>query len=112
VVVLAGNVDLALVRELGLGDGAAARFMGDAADAAWRAADPAAHAAYTRVVLVHGESDDTVPVEVAERYLDRQGPSAGHELIRLPAVGHSELIEPAEPAFGVVLDAVARLAGN
>jgi hypothetical protein len=51
-----------------------------------------------------------VPVEVAERYLDRQGPRAHHELIRLAGVGHMELIDPAEPAFAVVLDVVARLA--
>jgi acetyl esterase/lipase len=110
VVVLAGTVDLALVRDLGLSDGAAVRFMGDADDAAWWAADPAAHPAVIPVVLIHGEADDTVPVEVAERYLDRQGPAAGHELIRLPGVGHDELIDPDEPAFAVVLDAVARLA--
>jgi fermentation-respiration switch protein FrsA (DUF1100 family) len=63
-------------------------------------------------VLVHGESDDTVPVEVAERFLDRQGPSAGHELLRLRTVGHMELIDPVQPAFQMVLDAVARLSGS
>lgn len=112
VVALAGCVDLALTRELGLGDRAAARFMGDADETQWRAADPADHLAHTRVVLIHGEADDTVPVEVAERYLDRQGPTAGHQLVRLPGVGHMEVIEPAEPAFDVGLDAVARLAGT
>ena len=111
VVALAGCVDLRLVADLGLSDGSAARFMGDADAAAWRAADPAAHPALAPVVLIHGESDDDVPVEVAERYLDRQGPNAHHELIRLPGVGHDELIDPAAPAFAVVLDAVARLAG-
>lgn len=112
VVALAGNVDLALVRDLGLGDGAAAAFMGDADEAAWMAADPAAHPILTRLVLIHGEADDTVPVEVAERFLDRQGPSAGHDLVRLPGIGHFELIEPAEPAFHVVLETVARLSGS
>jgi acetyl esterase/lipase len=112
VIALAGCVDLALVRVLGLSDGAAARFMGDADDAAWFAADPAAHPALAPVLLIHGESDDDVPVEVAERYLDRQGPSAHHDLIRLPGVGHDELIDPAHPAFAVVLDAVARLAAR
>jgi acetyl esterase/lipase len=109
VVALAGNVDLALVHELGLGDGAAAAFMGDADDAAWRAADPAAHAAYTPVVLIHGEADDVVPIEVAERYIDRQGPAAGHTLVRLPGVDHFEVIVPEEPAFAIVLETVVRL---
>ncbi|HEY7989733.1 MAG TPA: alpha/beta hydrolase, partial [Lapillicoccus sp.] len=49
VVALAGCVDLALTWDLGLGDGAAARFMGDADAAAWTAADPAAHPALTPV---------------------------------------------------------------
>ena len=74
VVALGGCVDLALTRDLGLGDGAAARFMGDADDAAWTAADPAAHPALTPVVLVHGDADDTVPPEVSMSYLKRQGP--------------------------------------
>lgn len=110
VVVLAGCVDLPLTRELRLSTDAAAAFMGEAEDDTWWAADPAAHPALTPVVLIHGESDDDVPVEVSERYLDRQGPNAHHELIRLPGVGHEELIDPTEPAFAVVLDAVARLA--
>jgi acetyl esterase/lipase len=112
VVALAGCVDLALTRDLGLGDRAAVAFMGDADADEWTAADPAAHRPLSPLVLVHGEADDTVPVEVAERYLDRQGPSAHHELVRLPAVGHMDLIEPTEPAFGVVLEVVARLAAS
>ena len=109
VVALAGCVDLALTRDLGLGDGAAARFMGDADDAAWTEADPAVHPALTRVVLVHGDADDTVPYEVSASYVKRQTPRTRAELHRLPGVGHSEVIEPAEPAFAVVLDAVGRL---
>jgi len=112
VVALAGCVDLALTRDLGLGDGAAARFMADADAAAWTAADPAAHPALTPVVLVHGDADDTVPPEVSMSYLKRQGPDTRPELLRLPGVGHIEVIDPAEPAFRVVLDAVARLAGS
>ena len=72
---LAGCVDLALTRDLGLGDGAAARFMGDAdAPGAWTAADPAAPIHFSR-----GSCSSTArpmtrsPVEVAERFLDRQG---------------------------------------
>jgi acetyl esterase/lipase len=109
VVALAGCVDLALTRDLRLGDDAAVRFMGDADDAAWRAADPAAHPALVPVVLVHGDADDTVPYEVSVSYVKRQAPDTQPELIRLPGVGHMEVIDPAEPAFAVVLDAVARL---
>jgi acetyl esterase/lipase len=112
VVALAGCVDLALTHELGLGEGAAALFMGEADAASWTAADPAAHAPLAPVVLVHGDADDTVPPEVSMSYLKRQGPEHRPELLRLPGVDHDELIEPAEPAFRVVLDAVARLAGS
>ena len=112
VVALAGCVDLALTRDLGLGDGAAARFMGDADSASWSAADPAAHVPLTPVVLVHGDADDTVPLTVSVSYYKRQTLQNRPELLRLPGVGHDELIEPAEPAFRVVLDAVARLAAS
>lgn len=109
VVALAGCVDLALTRDLGLGGGAAARFMGDADDAAWTEADPAAHPALAPVVLVHGDADDTVPYEVSVSYVKRQAPHTRPELLRLPGVGHDEVIDPAEPAFAVILDAVGRL---
>ena len=112
VVALGGCVDLALTRDLGLGDGAAARFMADADAAAWTAADPAAQAPLAPVVLVHGDADDTVPPSVSVSYYQRQGPDHRPELLRLPDVGHMEVIDPAEPAFRVVLDAVARLAGS
>ncbi len=112
VVALGGCVDLALTRDLGLGDGAAARFMGDADDAAWTAADPAARPALAPVVLVHGDADDTVPYEVSVSYVKRQGPDVRPEMLLLPGVGHMELVEPAEPAFRVVLEAVGRLAGS
>ncbi len=45
-------------------------------------------------------------------YDKRQALENRPELLRLPGVGHDELIEPAVPAFRVVLDAVARLAGS
>jgi acetyl esterase/lipase len=109
VVALAGCVDLALTRELGLGDGAAARFMGAPDEAAWTAADPAAHPPLCPVVLVHGDADDTVPLEVSVSYVTRQGRDGRSELRPLPGVGHDEVIDPAEPAFAVVLDAVGRL---
>ena len=86
--------------------------MGDADAAAWTAADPAAHP------LAHPgrRSSTATPTTLSPRGLDRlpkrQGPNTGQELLRLPGVGHMELIDPAEPAFRVVLDAVARLAGS
>jgi pimeloyl-ACP methyl ester carboxylesterase len=83
--------------------------MGDTDDAAWTEADPAAHPALAPVVLVHGDADDTVPYEVSVSYVTRQRPHTRPELLRLRGVGHDEVIEPAEPAFAVVLDAVGRL---
>ena len=72
------------------------RFMGDADAAAWTAADPAAHpVAHPAGARPRRGRRHVSRAEVAERFLERQGPTAGHELLRLPEVGHMELIDPA-----------------
>src|SRR5690606_23621377 len=66
---LAGCLDLDLVHRLGLDDDAAADLMGSTPGSdpvSWEAADPArlGRAPYP-VVVVHGDQDEKVPVEVA-----------------------------------------------
>jgi acetyl esterase/lipase len=111
VVSLAGCVDLALTRDLALGDHAAAAFMGDADAAAWTAADPAAHPPLVPVVLVHGDRDDTVPLQVSESYARRTSGAGGAAVDLRPVAGadHSSVVDPGTPAFAVVLDALADL---
>ena len=113
VVALAGCVDLALTHDRGLGDGAAAAFMGPADADAWRRADPARNPPVVPVVLVHGDADDTVPLAVSESYLTatRAARSEGVavDLWRVAGAGHMDVIEPGTPAFETVADAVTHL---
>ena len=101
VVSMAGVVDLARAADLGLGDDAVAAFL-DGADPG--PADPLTlfdRAPAARVVLVHGDADDTVPVELSRRF------AAAHpwaELVELPGVSHYAFLDPAESAWSVVRD--------
>jgi acetyl esterase/lipase len=113
VVSLAGNVDLAQVRDLHLGDDAARRFLGDAPDDAksWADADPARHPPRVPVILLHGDADETVPLQVSESYLAAtQGRGAPVSLRRIPGAGHFDLIDPEHSAFRKTLESVAELA--
>ncbi len=117
VVALAGCVDLAMTRDRGLGDGAAAAFMGAADAETWRRADPALNPPVVPVVLVHGVADDTVPVAVSESYARSRlrtpaSPGAAVDLRRVAGAGHMDVIEPGTPAFQVVVEAVARLTSD
>lgn len=112
VVALAGCVDLAMTHDRGLGDGAAAAFMGAADTHAWRQADPARNPPVVPVVLVHGDADDTVPLEVSESYRSATttaAPTATVDLRRVAGAGHMDVIEPGTPAYAVVDDAVTHL---
>jgi dipeptidyl aminopeptidase/acylaminoacyl peptidase len=63
-----------------------------------------------RVVAVHGDADDTVPLSQSERYVEaaqRAGDPAS--LIVLPRTGHFELIDPRHPAWDVCRGQVLRM---
>ncbi len=118
VVSLAGCVDLDLVAALDLGAGAASAFLGSApagtaASGSWADAEPSLHPPRVPVVLVHGDADDTVPLAVSQRYLDRSTSSGRpHATVRLhgiPGAGHDAVIEPGQPAFDTTLAAVGSL---
>ncbi|TWE10023.1 alpha/beta hydrolase [Rudaeicoccus suwonensis] len=106
---LAGAVDLHLVRDLGLGAGAAPAMMGDADEHVWRAADPALLGPPPApVLLVHGTADESVPVEVSESYQAAAGDGVPLEV--LSGVTHMELVEPGTRGFEAALRAVNSLA--
>lgn len=51
------------------------------------------------VVVIHGEEDSLVPVEMSETYATR----AGARLLSLPGIGHFELIDPTSAVWAGIL---------
>ena len=105
---MAPVADLALAQELGLGDGAVKLFLG--VQLARRATlDPCRlRAPACPVSLLHGEDDAVVPIQVSESYL------AAHpqtRLVRVPALGHMPLIDPAGAAWPLLVAELQRLTG-
>ncbi len=129
VVSLAGVVDLALADELGLGGHAARVLLGGSPAEhphRWAQADPATLAPVgVPVVLVHGDQDEAVPVEVSRSYLAAArgfgaagagGPAgagaasvggAAVALHELAGVDHMALVDPTSSAWPAVVSAVA-----
>jgi acetyl esterase/lipase len=112
VVSLAGVLDLERAEQLGLGGHAASQLLGGSPRRRhdrYALADPTALLPIGgRLVAVHGTLDETVPVEISRRYVDR-AISAGDqaELMEIEGCGHFELIDPLSRAWPRVLIAVA-----
>ncbi|NHN56829.1 alpha/beta hydrolase fold domain-containing protein [Calidifontibacter sp. DB0510] len=101
---LGGCLDLALCRELDLGNGAVEALFGGPTPAD---ADPLLlGAAPAPVIALHGDRDEQVPVEVSRSY-HRAVP--GSTLRELPGVDHYAPIDPRTEAFVTSLDAVRSL---
>lgn len=106
VLALAPAADLRLADALNLGNGATRLFLG--VDPATRGdVDPRRLAPpAVPVTIVHGDRDDTVPIEVGRSYAE------AHRATRLVAIegaGHYGPIDPLTPAFAVVLDELGTL---
>ncbi len=108
VVALAPVADLRRAAELGLGDGATQALLGGGPDEVdYRAADPMARLAVrpdSELVVLHGRTDDDVPLELSQRLV------AAYPWIRLVELdcGHFALIDPHDPAFGEVVRALGK----
>jgi acetyl esterase/lipase len=111
---LAGVADLRQAYEMKLGQGAVKRLLGGTPEVvperyAW--ASPAELLPLgVSQVLIHGEADKNVPFEMSRAYRARAA-SLGDEaqLVRLPAAGHFEIIEPQTPEGQRVLEVMAEL---
>jgi acetyl esterase/lipase len=104
---LAGVCDLGEGARLAIGDGAVAAFVGDA-DLAL--ADPMQRLP-TGVpqLLVHGDLDDRVPVELSRRYASAARAAGDScELLELAGVGHFEPIDPRSEAWSRTAAALDR----
>ena len=99
VTALAAVSDLRRARALNLGDGAVAAFLGGN--------DHESFASPIELLpmrvpqrLLHGTSDDVVPIELSERFARA---SKNAQLIPLPGAGHLELIDPRSKEWPTVL---------
>ncbi|WP_052390815.1 alpha/beta hydrolase family protein [Streptomyces sp. NRRL B-24484] len=106
VVALAPVADLHATYDLGPGGEAVADLLGGGpAQVAERyaAADPAALGKVDLpTVVVHGEQDRSVPVELARRYAE----TCGARLLTPGNCGHFDLVDPRTPAWPEVLAAM------
>jgi acetyl esterase/lipase len=114
-VALAGVADLRAAARLGLSRGVVVEFLGGSPDQVpdrYTVASPIELLPFdVPQVLIHGELDDVVPIEIARTYCRE---AARHRqpvtLTALPRTGHFELIDPLSSAWPPVLAAVATLA--
>jgi dipeptidyl aminopeptidase/acylaminoacyl peptidase len=112
----AGVLDLVAASDERLGDGAVIDLMqGPAGSVPQRYyhASPLAHVGDgARVVCVHGDADDTVPVSQSRRYVEAAH-AAGDpaDLVVLPGVGHMEPIDPAHLAWAVCRSRLLEILG-
>ncbi|WP_406279480.1 alpha/beta hydrolase [Embleya sp. NBC_00896] len=107
VVSLAGVLDLGAALALDLDDGAAAEFLGEPSEEVLAHADPlrltGTDVGGPRFVLLHGDADDLVPIELSRAFAK----ASGTELRVLPGIGHFEPIDPHSTAWPEVLRAVS-----
>lgn len=105
---LAGAVDLEHVWQLNLGNGAASALLGgdyDSVPERYAAASPAALLPLgIPQVLIHGSSDDSVPIVVSQEYAQR-AKEAGDTvtLLELPGTDHFAVIDPRSTAWTAIL---------
>lgn len=99
VVSLAGVADLKRAWELRLSDAVVATFLGGSPQDApehYQLASPIQNLpCKVPTRLIHGDSDDVVPIEIAERF-EAAAARAGDDcrLTRLPGAGHFEPVDP------------------
>lgn len=105
-VALAPVADLLLADQLGLDDGAVQDFVGSGVR---NDLDPVhLPAPITSVALVHGTTDQRVPISVSESYLTAH-PTA--RLVRVAGAGHYDVIDPLTETWHEVTAELTRFSG-
>jgi acetyl esterase/lipase len=99
VVSQAGVLDLRRAWELGLSDGVAREFLRDDIDNAALASPIERLPLGVPALLVHGAQDDTVPLEISERFARESGAS----LVVEPDEGHFGHLDPENPMWQAVI---------
>ena len=106
VLALAPVADLRLAQAMNLGDGAVPAFLG--IDSALRSdVDPRRlPSPAVPVTIVHGDRDDTVPIEISDSYV---GAHHRARLVRAGGCGHYGWIDPSSPVWPTVIEELDRL---
>jgi acetyl esterase/lipase len=116
-VALAGVCDLVAAAAAGLGNDAVREFLGalpHEAPERYAAADPSRRLPLRRrVLLVHGDRDDRVPL-AQSRAFQRAAGEAGDEcsLLVLEGADHFDVIDPRAAAWPRIASAVGRVSGR
>jgi acetyl esterase/lipase len=109
VISLAGAVDLTEAHRLGEGNGAVAQFLGGAPDDVpdrYAATDPALIGTPpVPTVLIHGEKDDVLHVEMSRAYASRFGAA----MVELEGGTHMDMVDPDSAAWPLLLNALSGL---
>lgn len=105
---LAPAADLRLAHSLDLSNGAAFSFIGE--DPAKRLdLDPKRMPSPAiSTTIVHGDSDENVPISLAESYVETH---QNVRLLKLRGVGHFAVIDPQTDVWPIVVGELERLAG-
>jgi acetyl esterase/lipase len=103
----AGVVDLREAARLGLSRGAARSLLGGPPGKLPRRYDLASPIERLPLgvpqLLIHGDADDAVPLELSRRYAERARDAGDPcELVELQGCGHFEHLDPSSHAWGVV----------
>ncbi|MFZ3452089.1 alpha/beta hydrolase family protein [Arthrobacter sp. 7Tela_A1] len=110
VVSQSGVLDLRRAHELGLSSAAVENFLGAGPEEdpeRWQAADPIRTVPVPVPVLVlHGKEDATVPLELAESYVQAAHAAGGTAELRLIPGDHFEMITPGTAGWDEVLRAL------
>ncbi len=111
IISLAGVVDLRRALELGLSNNVVKDFIGGAPQEfpdRYAASSPIELLpSRTKQILIHGEDDDIVPIEIAQRYYDAALAKGDDvKLITLKGMGHFEVIDPKSAAWKTVCEAI------
>jgi pimeloyl-ACP methyl ester carboxylesterase len=106
ILALAPAASLAMAESLGLGDGAAAAFLGKPARDR-RDIDPLElPSPSVPVTIVHGSQDAIVPLSLSEAFAHRH---AVTRLVKVPGAGHFAVIDPRTNAWSTVLGEIRML---
>ncbi len=111
IISLAGVVDLRRAFELGLSNNVVKDFLGGTPQEfpeRYAASSPIEMLPCgTKQILIHGEQDDIVPIEIAQRYRDAAKAKGDDvKLISLKGLGHFELIDPKSAAWKIVSETI------